>query len=84
MSEPIDLYAIAERLEEEAYEAWRQSFRIDTWTVPKEFDVLEEARRVVWVLQDLIADIRDRMPTAMEVRAQMLRDRYGYYEEVGE
>jgi hypothetical protein len=84
MSEPIDLYAIAERLEAEAYEAWRQSFRIDTWTVPKEFDVLEEARRVVWVLQDLIADIRDRMPTAMEVRAQMLRDRYGYYEEVGE
>jgi hypothetical protein len=29
MSEPIDLYAIAERLEAEASEAWRQSFRID-------------------------------------------------------
>jgi hypothetical protein len=84
MSEPIDLYEIAERLEEEASEAWRQSFRIDTWTIPKEFDALEEARRARWVLQDLIAAIRDRIPTAMEVRAQMLRERHGYYDEVGE
>lgn len=84
MAEPIDLWEIAERLEEEASEAWRQSFRIDVWTIPPEFDVLEEARKARWVLQDLIAAIKERMPTAMEVRAQMLRERHGYYEEPGE
>jgi hypothetical protein len=84
MAEPINLWKIAERLEAEAHEAWRQSFRIDTWTIPREFDALEEARKAIWALQDLIADIRDSRPTAMEVRAQMLRERHGYYEEPGE
>lgn len=85
MSPAIDIYAIAARLEIEAEEAWHATLRDPDWTIPPEFQAMLDARAARHAAQELAAEIKARLPTSMEVREQMLRERYGvYYDREGE